>query len=253
MIVMVTTAMRCGGLGIERRIDWCRERAKALEHVLQHMIAPDAKAVVHELDVGVAVADVPGEPHEIERCFRADLDQPLRLSGHHDDRAVLQHEAIAVTHGHGLIEIEQQPRALLAGQYNAPPLAVIGVEHDAVDCLANGPTSRRPDCRNTLWRTHGGGLRTRSSRSARIISGVASLRNSHSAIALPMVKIIKGTIHRAQPSSVRYANTASAAASRPTAKRTTCASMVQYMKYRCAIGSTSAGSQVKSSPSARTS
>ncbi|CUU15291.1 hypothetical protein CDS [Bradyrhizobium sp.] len=29
--------------------------------------------------------------------------------------------------------------------------------------------------------------------------------------------------------------------------------LFQYMKYRCAIGSTSAGAQVSSSPSARTS
>ena len=39
----------------------------------------------------------------------------------------------------------------------------------------------------------------------------------------------------------------------PWSNRTTCALIHQYKKYRCAIGSTSAGAQVSSSPSARTS
>ncbi len=35
--------------------------------------------------------------------------------------------------------------------------------------------------------------------------------------------------------------------------KVSCGAAGQYMKYRCAMGSTSAGSQVRSSPSARTS
>ena len=72
-------------------------------------------------------------------ALRADLDQRLRLPRHHDDRSILQHQPVAVAQHHRLREIEQQPRALLAGQHDAPPLAVVGIEHDAVDRAPNVP------------------------------------------------------------------------------------------------------------------
>src|SRR5437763_2509649 len=96
MIVMMTAAMRRGRLGVEGCIEERRDGAKAFEHVFQHMIAPDAKALVRELNVGVAVADVPGEPHEIERRPRGDFDQWLGPTGDDDDRAIVEHESFAI-------------------------------------------------------------------------------------------------------------------------------------------------------------
>src|SRR5882672_3663986 len=105
--MVMVAAMRRSGLGIEWRIDRRRDRAKALEHVLQYMVAPDAEVLVHKLNVGVAVADVPGETDEIERRFRRHLDQLLGLSGHSDDRAIVQDEAIAIVQHDRALKIEQ--------------------------------------------------------------------------------------------------------------------------------------------------
>ena len=50
---------------IERRVDRRDNGALPAQHVLQHMIAPDAQRVADDLQLGVPIADVPGEPHQI--------------------------------------------------------------------------------------------------------------------------------------------------------------------------------------------
>ena len=113
---------------------------------------------------------------------RGDLDQRLALAGDTHDGAILEHEAVAVTQRGRVRQIEQECRAALAGQRNPAAMALVGIEHDAVD--------RR----------------------------------------------------RAVPGASGSDSDARRIGSHP-----------QNKKYRCAIGSTSAGAQVKSSPSARTS
>ena len=55
-------------LRIERRFDRRQLRAEPAQHLFQHVIAADAELVADDLHVGVAVADVPGEPHEFVRA-----------------------------------------------------------------------------------------------------------------------------------------------------------------------------------------
>ena len=104
------------------------------------------------------------------------------LAGDAHDRAVVEHEAVAVAQRDRLRQVEQEFRAALAGQHDAAAVALAGVEHDAVD---------------------------RASRA------------SHAPAALDL------------------------------GSRAASCSLLQNRKYRCAIGSTSAGAQVSSSPSAR--
>src|SRR5262249_36982769 len=74
-------------LRVERRLDRCEPRAEAAQHVFQHTVAPDAQRVAYHLHLGVAVADVPGEPRELLRACGRDLEQRLRLAGHPHDGA----------------------------------------------------------------------------------------------------------------------------------------------------------------------
>src|SRR6202022_2277346 len=88
------------GLGLERRLDWCEMRAKTRQHLFQHAIPPDAQPLAHDLNIRVAVSDMPSEPGKLLRTSRRDLDQRLWLAGNQDDGAVIEHEAVAVVqHG----------------------------------------------------------------------------------------------------------------------------------------------------------
>ena len=115
---------------------------------------------------------------------RGDLDQRLGLAGDPHDRAVVEHQPVAVAQRGRLRQIEQERVPPSPVSDDAAAMAVVGIEHDAVD-----RARLRPSVPAALH------LRMR----------VASDRSR------------------------------------------------QNRKYRCAIGSTSAGAQVSSSPSARTS
>ena len=62
----------------QTRLERIEMRAKAAQHVFQDMVAADAELITDDLDIGVAVAEMPGEPDGIERAAGADFDQRLR-------------------------------------------------------------------------------------------------------------------------------------------------------------------------------
>src|SRR5215472_1034266 len=133
LMVVVVCVSISAMLRIERRLDRGEPRAEAAQHVFQHAIAPDAQRVADNLHLGVAIADVPGEPDELLRACGGDLEQRLRLAGHAHDGAVLEHEAVAVLQRGRLRQIEQKCRAALPRQRDPAAMALLRIEHDAVD------------------------------------------------------------------------------------------------------------------------
>src|SRR5215469_11819202 len=75
-------------LGIEWRFDNGERCAKTAQHILQHMIAADAKLFAHDLHVHMAVADMPGEPGERVRIRGRNLDQRLWFAANAHDTAI---------------------------------------------------------------------------------------------------------------------------------------------------------------------
>ena len=76
--------------------------------------------------------------------LRGDLDQRLRLAGDTHDRAVVEHEPVAVAQHHRPAAVEQELGAPLAGEHDAPAMALVGIEHDAVDDAAAARVPRSP-------------------------------------------------------------------------------------------------------------
>ncbi len=102
-------------------------------HFFEHMIAPDAEPPVADLDIGMSISEVPGDPHQRERCRCRDLDDRLGLARDPHHRAVIEFKPVAVAKRYGRREIEQESRAAFAGEHDPTPLPVRGVEHDAID------------------------------------------------------------------------------------------------------------------------
>lgn len=142
--------MRRAGLRVERRVDRRDRGAKACRHLLQHVIAPDAEPVAHDLHVGVAVAEVPGELHQRERRPDHDLGQGFGLAGHQHDAAIVEHDPVAVAQRHGLVEVQQELGAAFALEHDAAAMPVTRVEHDEVGCGGRIPEARTTNGPATL-------------------------------------------------------------------------------------------------------
>ena len=91
-IVMIVRGMRGrigAAFGIERRLDLDDARAKPLHHRLDDVIPADAQALADDLRRQVAIAEMPGDPHQVLWISAPDLDQRLGRRHHFDQPAIL--------------------------------------------------------------------------------------------------------------------------------------------------------------------
>lgn len=133
MIVAMRIAAGIGAaLGVERRLDLDHAPAKPAYHLLDDVVAADPQAAGDDLGRQMAVAEMPGDAHQVHRILAPDLGQGLGRGDHLDQPAVLQHQRVAAAQRHRLLEIEHEFQPAGAGHGHAPPVAVVEVEHHRV-------------------------------------------------------------------------------------------------------------------------
>ena len=118
--------------GIEWRLDLDHARAEPAHHLLDDMIATDAQAFGHDLRRQMAIAEMPGEPHEVCGIAATDLYQRLGCRLNFDAAAVFQHQRIAAAQGDRGFQVEQEFQTARAGHRHAATVAIVEIEHDGV-------------------------------------------------------------------------------------------------------------------------
>lgn len=155
MIVAMVLALggrRCGWagigatFGIERRLDLDKAAAEAPDHVGDDVVAPDAQSARRDLGRQMAVAEMPGDAHQMLGIRPPDLDQWFGGCDHFHQPAVFQHQGIATAQRHGLLEIEQEgePTGALHGE--ASTVAVVETEHHRIGRLTGPPGAEYLHC-----------------------------------------------------------------------------------------------------------
>src|SRR3990170_5009218 len=80
----------------------------------------------------MAVAEMPGDPHQVLRIVAANLDQRLGCRYHLDQAAIVEHQRVAAAQRHGVFEIEQELKPARSGHRHPPPVPVVEIEHDGI-------------------------------------------------------------------------------------------------------------------------
>jgi hypothetical protein len=119
-------------LGIERRLDLDDSGPEALHHRFDHMVAPDPQALGHDLGRQMPIAEMPGDPNQMQWIGAADLDQRLGRGDHFDQPAVLEHQRIAAAQCDRVFQIEQEFQPARARHRHPPPMPVVEIEHDGI-------------------------------------------------------------------------------------------------------------------------
>jgi hypothetical protein len=120
------------GVRIKRRLHRCNRRAEAANHGLEHVITANAQPAPDNLDLGVPVAEVPGQKREAS-LRGVYFTQSLRLTGDGNNGSVIKHETVTVSECRRLRQIKQKLHAAFTGELQTPPVAIISAEQDAVD------------------------------------------------------------------------------------------------------------------------
>ena len=119
MVPMIVRPMRAAigaALGIERRDDPPDRRAEMLEHVGDDVVVADQQAVAADLGRQMPVAEMPGERKQMLGALAGDLEQGFRRGQHRQNAAVLQRQTVAVAQLHRFGQVEQEGKAVVAGQ-----------------------------------------------------------------------------------------------------------------------------------------
>jgi hypothetical protein len=139
----VGRAARIGpAFGIERRFDLSHPPPELADHILDHVVPANAQAPARDLGRQMAIAEMPGDTHQMLRIGAANFNQRLRRRHHLDQPAILQHQRIAATQRHRFLEVEQEFQAARAGHRQTPPVPIVEIEHHGIGGRL-GPGRRR--------------------------------------------------------------------------------------------------------------
>jgi hypothetical protein len=138
MVVGVIVAVnRRGGdigaaLGIERRLDGDDAGPEPARHILDHMIAPDAQAFLHQFGRQMAIAEMPGDPDQGGGIGAPNFGQWFGGGDDFDDAPVVERQTVAGPQHHGVRQVEQEGEAAHSGHRHATAVAVVIIENDRV-------------------------------------------------------------------------------------------------------------------------
>ncbi len=108
MMVMMMTA---GGIGTILRIERCDDMrhmsAELLHHIRDDVICTNADMPIEQLHGQMAIAEMPGDAHQLVAVMRMNIEQFLAARRHPHPASILKVQAITIAKAHGLRHIEQ--------------------------------------------------------------------------------------------------------------------------------------------------
>jgi len=132
MIVMVVAVPAvCAALGLEGNLHLGEIRSETEEHVLNHMVGPNAKNLVSNFRGQMAISQMPGKAHKLLSISVPDFDDELWSGVDLQPPPVLQLQAISVCHRYGFRQVEKDILALICGQTNAATVASVKIESES--------------------------------------------------------------------------------------------------------------------------
>src|SRR6267143_5120443 len=125
MVAAVSTAF-----GLERRLHRDKIRSEATEQILDHVVGPNAKNLVSNFRRQMPISQMPRNAHELTGVFMPDLDQDFGGGLNLEPSAILELQAVSISHCNRFREVEQDMFAMIGDQANATAMARVEIEGD---------------------------------------------------------------------------------------------------------------------------
>jgi hypothetical protein len=130
--VVMTTLMVGAAFGMKGCFHLDHLGAQSLQHVGDHMVAPDPYVARRYLALEVAVAEVVGKARRVQRVLSAHFEQFLRRCDDFDESPVIQNIAIARSQDWRLGEIDQEFSAADGLQDAPAPAALLEIKNNRI-------------------------------------------------------------------------------------------------------------------------
>jgi hypothetical protein len=106
MGAMVTVARVSAAFGLERGLHRYEIRSKTNEHILDHVVRPNAKNLTSNFSRQMPISQMPREASKLIGIFMSDFDNELCCSLNLEPSAVFKLQTISISHGNRLGKVE---------------------------------------------------------------------------------------------------------------------------------------------------
>jgi hypothetical protein len=131
VFVIVVMAAVSTAFGLERGLHLHELRSKAMKHLFDHVVGPNAKSVVSNFSRQVPVSQMPRKAHELMGIFVSDFYNQLGSSLNLQPPAIFQLQAIAIGHRNGLRKVKEDIFAMIRSQANTAAMARVEIERQS--------------------------------------------------------------------------------------------------------------------------
>src|SRR5260370_30657547 len=97
MVVRVDVVGISATIGLERGLHFRELRAEAVEHMLDHMVGPNAENLVPHFSRQMPVSEVPSQAHELVGISVPNFDNMLRSGLNHQPPAIFKLQTISIS------------------------------------------------------------------------------------------------------------------------------------------------------------
>jgi hypothetical protein len=139
MGAMVAVASVSAAFGLERDLQLYEICSKTNEHILDHVVRPNAKNLFSNLGRQMPISQMPRKARQLIRIFMSDFDNELRRSLNLEPCTIFKLQAISISHGNRLRKVEQDIFALISSQANAASMARVKIESERSCCVFRRP------------------------------------------------------------------------------------------------------------------
>jgi hypothetical protein len=131
MVVNMTVTAVGAAFGLKGCLQLYEVRAEGLEHILDHMVGPNAKNLISKFSRQVPVSQVPSEADKLIGIFVPDFDNKLRGSLNLQPSPVFKLQAVSFSHRNRFWKLEKDVFTIVSRQPNAAAMARVKIEGES--------------------------------------------------------------------------------------------------------------------------
>jgi hypothetical protein len=128
MGAMVAVAGVSAAFRLERDLHLYKICSEANEHILDHVVRPNAKNPVPNFSRQMPISQMPREARQLIGIFMSDFDNELRCSLNLEPSTIFELQAISISHGNRLGKVEQDVFALIPSQTDAASMPRVEIK-----------------------------------------------------------------------------------------------------------------------------
>jgi hypothetical protein len=130
VVVMLAATLVSAAFGLEGSPHVHNIRSQSAEHLLDHMVRPNAKNLGANFSRDMPISQMPGKSRNLTGILMPELDNELGSGLNLQQPSIVKLQAVSITHGNRLREVEKDIFTLVSGQANATAMARVEIESD---------------------------------------------------------------------------------------------------------------------------